>query len=228
MNYDFNNAVKGLGIELSDRQIDQFELYYKLLIEWNHKMNLTAIKEKDEVYEKHFYDSLCLTKAVTLENQHILDVGSGAGFPSIPLKIMFPQLEVTIVDSLKKRIDFLTILADKLDIKINLHHARIETFELKGIFDIVTARAVAPLNILSELCIPFVAINGLFIAMKSKSLESELSLSKNAIEALGGVVKDTVFYSYSGNERSLIVVKKQKQTDSRYPRKYNKIKKTPL
>ncbi len=228
MKHDFKTMAKSLNIDLNEKQLKQFELYYQLLIEWNSKMNLTTIVDRDEVYEKHFIDSLCFTKAVSLTNQSILDVGSGAGFPSIPLKIVFPELKITIVDALKKRITFLETLSKHLNLDITLHHERIEDFGKENQYSIVTARAVASLNVLAELCIPFVKTSGVFIAMKTKNYNEEVQQALNAIATLGGKIQDTLEYKYLNNDRSLIVVKKINKTPDIYPRKFNKIKKSPL
>ena len=156
MKEQFISQLKLIGITLNDKQITQFEDYFLQLIEWNKKMNLTTITEKEEVYIKHFLDSVYLTKICKLDKQRILDVGSGAGFPSIPLKIVFPDLQVTIIDSLNKRIQFLEDLTKKLGINATLIHGRAEEHTKREYYDIVTARAVANQSILSELCIPFV------------------------------------------------------------------------
>ncbi|MBM2659190.1 MULTISPECIES: 16S rRNA (guanine(527)-N(7))-methyltransferase RsmG [Staphylococcus] len=223
------------GIELSDKQQQQFQTYYQMLVEWNEKMNLTSITEEHEVYLKHFYDSIAasfytdLTKELT-----ICDIGAGAGFPSIPLKIIFPNLKVTIVDSLNKRIHFLNQLADALDLEhVSFVHDRAETFG-KGVYresyDIVTARAVARLSVLSELCIPLVKKGGQFIALKSSKGEEELEEARFGIGVLGGKVLDTISYELPENagERQMIIIDKRSQTPKKYPRKPGTPNKSPL
>jgi len=227
---DFKKLIaSSLGIELTDQQLNQFEVYYETLVEWNKKMNLTAITEKEAVYHKHFYDSLCLIKAHTLHDQKILDVGSGAGFPSIPLKIIFPNIKITIIDALKKRITFLDTLVKKLQLNdVNLIHGRAETFDAKESFDIVTGRAVAKLNVLSELCIPFVKENGYFLAYKGSDAEEEVNQAKNAITILKGKVKKTVQFKVYNENRAIIVVQKHSKSPKKYPRQFKKIKSNPL
>src|SRR5699024_2422178 len=187
------------GIALSEEQQRQFQIYYQMLVEWNEKMNLTSITEEHEVYLKHFYDSIApsfymdLTKELT-----ICDIGAGAGFPSIPLKIIFPNLKVTIVDSLNKRIHFLNQLAEALELEnVSFVHDRAETYgkgAYRESYDIVTARAVARLSVLSELCLPLVKKGGQFIALKSSKGEEELEEARFGIGILGGKVRDTISY----------------------------------
>lgn len=226
----FLKNCESIGIELTDTMLNQFETYYEYLINQNELMNLTAITDKEEVYLKHFFDSLWLTKVGSFENATLLDVGSGAGFPSLPLKIINPSIKVTIVDALQKRIDFLNRLSDKLSIHDNkLIHGRIEEFIMKNYFNFVTARAVARLNILTELCLPFVKVGGKFIAMKSINYEEELEEAKNAIEKLGGVIEEVIEYPLEeGLNHVLIVVKKVRNTTDFYPRSFSLMKKKPL
>lgn len=223
------------GIELSDKQQQQFQTYYQMLVEWNEKMNLTSITEEHEVYLKHFYDSIAasfytdLTKELT-----ICDIGAGAGFPSIPLKIIFPNLKVTIVDSLNKRIHFLNQLADALDLEnVSFVHDRAETYgkgDYRESYDIVSARAVARLSVLSELCIPLVKKGGQFIALKSSKGEEELEEARFGIGVLGGKVLDTISYELPENagERQMIIIDKRSQTPKKYPRKPGTPNKSPL
>lgn len=227
---EFESWLKSEGLTPTDKQLKQFELYYDFLIEKNKVMNLTAITEKDEVYLKHFIDSLYLKRAVKLDSQHFLDVGSGAGFPSLPLKIMFPELKITIIDSLQKRIVFLQELVALLGLKdVRLIHGRIEEFKEKETFDIVSARALAKLNILTEFCLPFVKKQGYFIAMKSIHYEDELNESKHSIDALGGYLEKPIVYSLSSDlSHVLIPIKKVFETDSKYPRNFGAIQKRPL
>lgn len=228
MKQEFEKLLDNIGIKLTDKQFNQFQIYYKLLVEWNDKINLTAITEERDVFIKHFYDSLCLMKSVDFNNQTLLDVGSGAGFPSIPLKIIYPDLKVTIIDALNKRIKFLQLLTNELGIDVELIHGRAEEYKRKHCFDIVTARAVANLNMLSELCIPFVKIDGLFLAMKGPRLLDELETSKRAIELLGGKISKNLKYDVDKQERHILVVNKVNKTEKKYPRKFNQIKNNPL
>lgn len=225
---EFIELLNKEKINYNEEILNKFETYFNVLIEWNSKMNLTAITSKEDVYTKHFYDSLCLNKACTIDNQSILDVGSGAGFPSIPLKIVYPELKITIVDSLKKRITFLEHLTNELGIQVDLVHSRIEDYEKKEAFDIVTARAVASLNVLSEFCIPFVKLGGYFLPLKSKSFHEELQQSSQAFKTLGGKFIETIDYSYHDLERYIIKIEKINPTPKKYPRDYSKIKKQPL
>lgn len=228
MNYDFEKSLKELGLDINESQKKQFEIYFELLVEWNTKMNLTAITDREGVFKKHFFDSLNLVRVHEFKNETLLDVGSGAGFPSIPLKIMFPDIKVTIIDALQKRITFLTELTKELEVDVELVHGRAEEYKRKHCFDVVTARAVAHLNMLSELCIPFVKVGGEFIAMKGPKLQEELKSSANAIKILGGQVKDQISYSVEEDQRSIIVISKQHKTQAKYPRRFNKIKSNPL
>ena len=183
----FLSALKEKGIVLNERQMEQFETYYTLLVEWNEKMNLTAITDREEVYLKHFYDSISMAFYVDLtQPMTVCDVGAGAGFPSIPLKICFPNLHVTIVDSLNKRITFLNHLAEQLELDgVQFVHDRAETFgqnpKYREQFDLVTARAVARLSVLSELCLPLVKRGGQFVSMKGAAAENEHEDAKGAI-----------------------------------------------
>ena len=209
---------------------DSYKIYYQFLIEKNKVMNLTNITEEKDVYEKHFYDSVILQKAIDIKNKSLLDVGSGAGFPSLPLKLYDNSLIVTIVDSLNKRILFLKELVEKLDLKnIELIHSRAEDLKVKEAYDIVAARAVARLNILLEMTLPFVKLNGYFVAFKSINYEDELNEAKNAIDKLGGRIEKIVVYEINKElSHVLIIIKKVKRTDKIYPRSFGKIKNNPL
>lgn len=225
----------GLDIfALTEKQLQQFEIYYEYLILENQKMNLTAIVDKEDVYVKHFYDSLLLSKELDFTKvNNICDVGSGAGFPSIPLKIMFPDLRITIIEPTQKRIHFLERLLDKLDIEgVTLLAKRAEdvAFDLKNTFDIVTARAVARLNILAELCIPFVKLNGYFIAMKGQQFEEEVKEAKTALSILGGKLQSINSYMLPNDigKRAILMVQKEKLHAEKYPRHFSQIKKKPL
>ncbi|MGY3704733.1 16S rRNA (guanine(527)-N(7))-methyltransferase RsmG [Vagococcus martis] len=234
---EFKNSLKEYGIELNDEQMAQYELYFKRLVEWNEKINLTAITEKKDVYLKHFYDSLTLAfeRDMTRDGLSLCDVGSGAGFPSIPLKIAFPNMEISIVDSLNKRINFLRELTNELGLEqVNLYHSRAEDFgqnkEFRETFDLVTARAVARLNVLAELCLPLVKKDGQFLAMKAAKSEEELVEAKKAIATLGGKVvsEHEVSLPITEDERFIIEIDKKKVTPNKYPRKAGLPNKKPL
>ncbi len=230
MSLSFLQDCESLGIHLPLTMQNQFTTYYEYLISQNQVMNLTAITDKNEVYTKHFFDSLCLSKAGIFEQKTLLDVGSGAGFPSLPLKIVYPSLKVTIIDALQKRIDFLSRLSDQLGMTDNkLIHGRVEEFIMKNYFDFVTARAVARLNILTELCLPFVKVGGKFIAMKSMNYQEELEEAKKAIALLGGKIETIIEYPLDDDlKHVLIVISKIKNTGESYPRSFGLIKKKPL
>ncbi|MDR1782435.1 MAG: 16S rRNA (guanine(527)-N(7))-methyltransferase RsmG [Bacilli bacterium] len=230
----FINKVKEeLNIELSNNQVKQFDDYYHLLITWNEKMNLTALTKEEDVYEKHFYDSLLSSKIYDFNNQVICDVGAGAGFPSIPLKIVYPNLKVTIVDSLNKRITFLNVLINELNLtNVDVIAARAEEFALehREYYDLVIARAVARLNILDELCIPMVKVNGSFISLKGKQALDEIKEADQGIKKLNAkLVKYEKYYLFNDNDvRYLIKYDKFSKTNTKYPRMYAQIKKKPL
>jgi 16S rRNA (guanine527-N7)-methyltransferase len=232
----FEANLKEKGISLTQDQIDQFEMYFETLVEWNEKMNLTAITDKAEVYLKHFYDSITAAFYFDFTKPfHLCDVGAGAGFPSIPLKIVFPHIEVTIVDSLNKRISFLNHLAKVLKLE-NVHfiHDRAETFGVNPLyresFDVVTARAVARMSVLSELCLPLVKTGGHFIAMKAAHANDELEVGQKAITTLGGRLEamHTFTLPMEESERNILIIKKEKQTPKKYPRKPGTPGKTPI
>lgn len=234
---EFINALKDQGIELTDTQLGQFKTYYEMLVEWNEKINLTAVTEIEEVYLKHFYDSITpLFYADIDEGASLCDVGAGAGFPSIPMKIIRPDLKITIVDSLNKRINFLNELTAELGLdKIHLVHDRAETFgnhkaDARHMFDVVTARAVAQLNVLSELCLPLVRTGGQFIVMKGKKAQEELDASKFALDLLGGEL--TKIHQLSlpkeDSDRYIMIIDKKRKTPKKYPRKPGTPNKSPL
>lgn len=208
----------------------KFSQYFDFLIEKNKVTNLTNIVEETEVYDKHFYDSVVLSQFVDLNEKSILDIGSGAGFPSIPLKIINDSLQVTIIDSLNKRINFLKDLMPVLELNnVELIHGRVEETDKSRLFDIVTARAVARLNILAELSLPYVKHNGYFVAFKSIHYQEELDEAKKAITVLGGKVEQVVEYEINKEIRHvLIFIKKVKNTPNKYPRIFSKIKSSPL
>ncbi len=230
---EFINKVGELGIKLTEEQLVQLDTYCNFLLEYNSHTNLTAIKEEDQVYLKHFYDSLTFIKALDVTKyNNLLDIGTGAGFPGMVIKIVFPELEVTLLDSNNKKINFLQELSKKLGLtKVNFYHGRAEDFcvQNRETFDIVTARAVTNMTALSELCLPLVKINGYFIALKGSNQE-ELDDSKNAIKILGGQIEDTINFElpYEGGERNIVRINKQKNTPKEYPRRYDKIVKKPL
>ncbi|WP_042478383.1 16S rRNA (guanine(527)-N(7))-methyltransferase RsmG [Bacillus ndiopicus] len=232
----FIEALKAKGIELTDAQIAQFKKYFELLVEWNEKMNLTAITDLEGVYLKHFYDSISasfyfdFTKVTS-----VCDVGAGAGFPSLPIKICFPHLEITIVDSLNKRITFLNHLSEELGLKnVEFVHARAEEFgqnaKYREKFDVVTARAVARLSVLSELCVPLVKEGGQFVALKAAAGKQELAEAKKAITTFGAELKKEFLFELpvEESERTLYVFNKVKSTPKKYPRKPGVPNKTPI
>lgn len=233
----FQATLEKEGISLSPEQMTQFKQYLLLLQEWNEKINLTAITEEEEVYLKHFYDSVTLANYVdfTKKGLKLCDVGSGAGFPSIPLKILFPEIEISIVDSLKKRINFLELLVNELGLEnVHLHHARAEDFgqtkAFRNGFDVVTARAVANLSVLAEFCLPITKIGGTFAAMKGAKASEELNASKKAIKILGGKTDKVESFELpeDAGERNIILIKKEKKTPNKYPRKAGTPNKNPL
>lgn len=228
---EFFKVMQEQGVTISDRQKEQFEAYAQMLVEWNQKMNLTAITDEDEIYEKHFLDSILPSFDIKIEGT-FCDVGAGAGFPSIPLKIMYPQLQVTIVETLGKRITFLKALCEQLQLDdVSCVHARAEDYakEHRESFDFVSARAVANLPMLSELCIPLVKMNGYFIAMKGANGEEELELAQKAITTLGCKEVQRNFKQLSdGSKRVNFVFEKVRSTPKKYPRAFAQIKKNPL
>ena len=231
----FYSAVREkIGIELSDLQKKQYNRYYELVVEWNQKINLTAITEEDEFYTKHFFDSISLAFYKDYSNiESICDVGSGAGFPSIPLKILYPNLKVTIVDSLNKRIKFLNLVKDELGLTdCNFVHARAEEFgqnkEYRESFEIVTARAVARLNVLAELCLPLVKKDGYFLSLKAQKAEEETKEAINAIKLLGGKLEQDLEFDIEGEERHILEIRKAKETPNKYPRKAGTPNKKPI
>ena len=226
MNQDrFILELSKLNINITELQLKQLERYYELLIEYNKVMNLTGITEKEEVYLKHFYDSLTIAKVIDLNNyQTLCDVGTGAGFPGLVLKILYPNLKVTLLDSLNKRLNFLNVVIKELNLKdVEVVHSRAEEYNKK--FDITIARAVAPLNILLEYCIPLTNVNGYFIAMKGKNEEAN-----NALLKLDSEITEinSFLLPIENSDRTIIKIKKLKETNKKFPRKYSEIKKNPL
>ena len=232
----FYSLLDQQNINLTDQQKAQFERYFELLVEWNQKINLTAITEKEEVYLKHFYDSIAPILQGLIENQEIklLDIGAGAGFPSLPMKILYPQLDVTIIDSLNKRINFLQLLAEELDLEgVHFYHGRAEDFaqdkHFRAQFDIVTARAVARMQVLSELTIPYLKVGGKLLALKASNAPEELTEAKNALNLLFSKVENNLSYTLpNGDPRYITIVEKKKETPNKYPRKAGMPNKRPL
>ena len=232
----FYNLLAEQNIPLSDQQKKQFERYFELLVEWNEKINLTAITDKEEVYLKHFYDSIApiLQGLIPNETIKLLDIGAGAGFPSLPMKILYPQLDVTIIDSLNKRINFLQLLAQELDLdNVHFYHGRAEDLaqdkNFRAQYDFVTARAVARMQVLSELTIPYLKVGGKLLALKASNAPEELLEAKNALNLLFSKVEDNLSYDLpNGDPRYITVVEKKKETPNKYPRKAGMPNKRPL
>lgn len=229
----FIEELKKLNITPTEEQLEQLNKYYELLVEYNKVMNLTGITEKNEVYLKHFYDSLTISKVIDLKEEETLcDIGTGAGFPGIVLKILFPNLKITLIDSLNKRIEFLKIVIKELKLQnIEAIHIRAEEYGCNNIekFDVVTSRAVAPLNILLEYGIPLLKINKYFIAYKS-NISQEIIDCKNALEKLDSEVEkiEEFLLPIEQSKRTIIKIRKISKTNKKYPRKNSEIKKKPL
>ncbi len=240
MNLEKMNSLREdallFGVSLSDEQLSQFYRYYELLIEWNEKMNLTAITDFDEVMKKHFLDSLSIGRILKQDSDaSILDIGTGAGFPGIPIKIAFPNTEITLMDSLNKRVNFLQEVINTLGLeKIEALHGRAEDFAKKNLlrekFDFCVSRAVANLSSLSEFCLPYIKVGGKFVSYKSEKANEELDGSIHAIDILGGgeVFCDTFSLPGTDFNRTFVVIKKIKETPSKYPRKAGTPVKQPL
>ena len=229
---EFINSLAKLNITINDNQLEQLEKYYNILVEENNKYNLTSITRKEDVYLKHFYDSLTINKIINLNNQSLCDIGTGAGFPGIVLKIFFPKLKVTLVDATEKKCNFLKIVISKLNLtNIEVVNERAEVYSktTREKYDIVTSRAVAPLKHLLEYSIPLVKVNGYYIAMKS-DISKEITNIINYEKKLNIKNISTIKFQLpkENSLRTLIKYKKVKKTDSKYPRKYNEIKKKNL
>ena len=231
---EFEEKISQLNLELSSKQLEEFYKYMKLLQEWNEKINLTAIIEDNEILLKHFIDSLTIMPYIK-ENDKIIDVGTGAGFPGIPLKIFSENTDITLMDSLNKRIIFLNEVIKELSLdKIKAVHARAEEFAVNKIhrenYDVVVSRAVAGLNTLLEYMLPFVKVNGVCICMKGPNIQEEIKESKRALGILGGQIEkiDKICLPDSDIERNIIIVKKVKNTPKQYPRKAGKPSKEPI
>lgn len=232
----FEKGLDELNISLTNRQIEQFLVYYELLTEWNKFMNLTAITDFEDVIQKHFLDSLSLVKAYDLSKEcKIIDIGTGAGFPGIPIKIAFPHVEMTLLDSLNKRILFLNEVKDKLAFaNLEALHGRAEDYakpdKKREMYDLCVSRAVANLSTLSELCLPYVKTGGCFISYKSEKIKEESIAASNAIRILGGEVEKQVEFTFTEEKlyRNLFVIRKISKTPLKYPRKAGMPGREPL
>jgi len=230
------NRMDRLQIETNENMLEQFDLFYHLLVEWNKVMNLTGITEYEEVVEKHFADSLSLARFLDLNKIHtVIDVGTGAGFPGIPLKIAFPHLKVVLLDSLNKRINFLNEVIAKLDLReIHTIHGRAEEYarkpEYREQFDLCVSRAVANLSVLSEYCIPYIRIGGIFVPYKSGEIDEEVAASRKAVDILGGQIDHVEKFQLPDTDihRSFVFINKIKNTQKKYPRKAGTPAKEPL
>lgn len=236
MSDKFIRQLKELELELNETQLQQFERYYELLVEWNKVMNLTAITEYEEVYEKHFLDSLAIVKVEDINKvESIIDIGTGAGFPGIPLKIAFPHLKVVLLDSLNKRINFLNTVIEELGLEnVETLHGRAEDYAKKVEYreqaDLCVSRAVANLSTLSEYCLPYVKVDGKFIPYKSGEITTETDEAKKAVGILGGNVKKILKFHLPDSDitRSFVVIEKKKTTPKKYPRKAGLPSREPL
>ncbi len=238
-NYDttqFKKDLSQLRVTLTEEQVQQFLIYYEMLVEWNEVMNLTAITEFEDVMKKHFVDSVSLIKAYDVTKKAtVIDVGTGAGFPGLALKIAYPELKVTLLDSLNKRINFLNAVIEKLQLSgVDTVHGRAEDFakpgKLREQYDLCVSRAVANLSTLSEYCLPFVKKGGLFISYKSEKISEEMSMAEKAISLLGGKVREQVEFTLPDSDiyRNLFVIEKVKETPKKFPRKAGLPSKEPL
>lgn len=230
--YNFcKRSFQQSDIELSEALYEKLDIYAEFLVEYNRNVNLTAITDPEEILYKHFIDSILLDRYANIpENANLIDVGTGAGFPSVPLKLFRPDINITLLDSLNKRITFLKMLCDKLGIEAEFIHERAEVAgknpDLREKFDVSCARAVANMSVLSEMCLPFVKTNGIFTAMKG--LGENISDGNNAVGLLGGEISDQSVYEVYGEGRKIVVVKKISHTPTKYPRNSGQIKKKPL
>ena len=228
-------AVKDYKIELSEEQLDQLQKYFELLVSWNEKINLTAITEPNEVAVKHFADSLSVFNYVDFQKgASVIDVGTGAGFPGLVLKIARPDIKLTLLDSLNKRLKFLDEVLNTLGLEAELVHARAEegghNIDFRECYDFAVSRAVARLNVLCEYCLPYVRLSGKFIAFKGGEADEEIKSASKAIQALGGKQTDVLYFELPENSgsRTLVVIEKVQPTPDKYPRQNGKIKAKPL
>ena len=225
------DGAESLGLALSDRALDGFETYCRLLKEKNRVMNLTAITEEDQVARLHFLDSLALLGAADFKDAAVIDVGTGAGFPGLPLKLAEPSISLTLLDAQRKRVDFLRETCGALGVEAECLHARAEeATDLRERFDLAVSRAVARLSVLCELCLPFVRPGGAFLAMKSVDSDGETAEAARALALLGGEVESTVDYPIPGTDvvHRVLVIRKTAPTPKKYPRRFAKIQKEPL
>ena len=229
---EFINSLKEINVDITEIQLNQLEEYYNLLVTENKKYNLTAITEKEQVYLKHFYDSITLSKIIKLDNQSLCDIGTGAGFPGLVLKIMFPNLKVTLIESNGKKCNFLNIVKEKLNLNnLTIINDRAEIYSINNreIFDIATSRAVAPLKHLLEYSVPTVKVDGYYVAMKS-NIENETQNIDNYYNKLNISLKDKIVFNLpkENSLRTILLYKKNKETNKIYPRKYTDIKKKDI
>ncbi|MBR3637933.1 MAG: 16S rRNA (guanine(527)-N(7))-methyltransferase RsmG [Lachnospiraceae bacterium] len=240
---EFKDACKEWNIELTEIQAEMFEEYFRMLVSWNEKMNLTAITERDEVYVKHFLDSMSFCKVLSsLNNENylngefsLIDVGTGAGFPGIPIKILYPNFKITLMDSLNKRITFLEEVVRTLKLNnVEVIHSRAEDLGHSDVYrekyDFAVSRAVANLSSLSEYCLPFVKVGGFFVSYKSEKASEEILAAKSAVFLCGGSLKDEISFVLPGTDlkRTLVVIEKKQNTSVKYPRKAGLPTKKPL
>lgn len=228
-------ATQKLNIQINNEQAEKFLLYMNLLLEWNKKFNLTAITDKNEIIIKHFVDSLSILSLMQIKNSDVIDIGSGSGFPGIPLKILCPQISLTLIDSLAKRVKFLEVVKNELGFEnLKCFHARAEEFaklsSQRENYDICVSRGLANLSVLCEFCLPFVKVGGIFIPYKGSDIDKETADAKNCISKLGGKISDIkkISLPYSDIAHSLIFIRKLSHTPIKYPRVYAKISRSPL
>lgn len=226
---------KKIGISLTDSQIEQFEIYMNFLLEYNEHTNLTAITDPEDIMIKHFLDSIILSKFIDIpQNAKLVDVGTGAGFPGVPLKIANEGINLTLIDSLNKRIVFLNELMNKLNVSANIFHGRAEELshnsKFRERFDIAVSRAVAPLSILCEYCLPYTKVGGYLVALKGANFQEEVDKSRDAVKILGGKIEKIETFNLPKNKglRSVVIIKKTSNTNKKYPRSNSQISKKPL